>query len=425
MEYLKKLLGQKDPNAAQEFFANDPTMMQDMEEGVDGYEQRPTEQASSELFERNVDRAINNPYTGEDVSSEVEAEATRRSKEMADQADAERLAFESQQSQPEKSLAAEPPKSRDQMILEELQKIRKGSDDELKSAKTMDAIGNLLNVVSPMIENRQRARAIRSAQSLGADPGSLNMPKFAADNASKALSERQSKLNELIQEQKLMAALRPKSMSKLDEAKIRESEAKAKMYEARSGQSELIKEETKIRSENRKEKKQLERDVQNTEKLVKDLEDTQKIFNKYSKDSIGGTGSIATGFGAKKLISADLERLDSKFKQQNLETMSKMFQGMSKAVDSDSERKAFEAAQPSITNDDSTNKQIIEERIKKAQDLLNKQRAKANSIDSKGNIIEPDQGAQKDSSIEQYAKQYNINYEAAQRILKSRGYNAK
>jgi len=102
-----------------------------------------------------------------------------------------------------------------------------------------------------------------------------------------------------------------------------------------------------------------------------------------------------------------------------------MFQGMSKAVDSDAERRAFEAAQPSITNDDSTNKQIIEDRIKAAQDLLNKQRAKANSMDSKGNIIEPDQGAQKDSSIEQYAKQYNINYEAAQRILKSRGYNAK
>jgi hypothetical protein len=237
MEYLKKLLGQKDPNAAQEFFANDPTMMQDMEEGVDGYEQRPTEQASSELFERNVDRAINDAYAGGDVSPEVEAEATRRSQEMANQADAERLAFESQQSQPERSPAAEPPKSRDQMILEELQKIRKGSDDELKSAKTMDAIGNLLNVVSPMIENRQRARAIRSAQSLGADPGSLNMPKISTDNASRAMSERQSKLNELIQEQKLMAALQPKSMSKLDEAKIKESEAKAKMFQAKTEQA--------------------------------------------------------------------------------------------------------------------------------------------------------------------------------------------
>jgi len=425
MEYLRKLLGQKDPNAAQEFFADDPTMVQDMEEGTDGYQQRPTEQASSELFERNVDRAINDAYAGGDVSPEVEAEATRRSQEMADQVDAERLALESQQSPPSRSPAAQPPKSREEMLLEEFQKLRKGSDEELKSARNLDMVSSVFNVINPMLENRRRAKAIQSAQSIGADPGSLNMPKLATDNASRAMSERQSKINELIQEQKLMAALRPKSMSKLDEAKIRESEAKAKMYEARSGQSELIKEETKIRSDNRKEKKQLEKDVQNTEKLIKDLEDTQKIFNKYSKDSIGGTGSIATGFGAKKLISADLERLDSKFKQQNLETMSKMFQGMSKAVDSDSERKAFEAAQPSITNDDSTNKQIIEERIKKAQDLLNKQRAKANSIDSKGNIIEPDQGAQKDSSIEQYAKQYNINYEAAQRILKSRGYNAK
>jgi len=237
MEYLKKLLGQKDPNAAQEFFDNDPTMMQDMEEGVDGYEQRPTEQASSELFERNVDRALNDAYAGGDVPPEVEAEATRRSQEMANQADVERLAFESQQSQPNRSLAAQPPKSREEMLLEEFQKLRKGSDKELKSARNLDMISSVFNIINPMLENRRRAKAIQSAQSIGADPGSLNMPKFATDNASRALSERQSKINELIQEQKLMAALRPKSMSKLDEAKIKESEAKARMYESKAKQS--------------------------------------------------------------------------------------------------------------------------------------------------------------------------------------------
>jgi hypothetical protein len=237
MEYLRKLLGQKDPNAAQEFFADDPTMVQDMEEGTDGYQQRPTEQASSELFERNVDRAINDAYAGGDVSPEVEAEATRRSQEMADQVDAERLALESQQSPPSRSPAAQPPKSREEMLLEEFQKLRKGSDEELKSARNLDMVSSVFNVINPMLENRRRAKAIQSAQSIGADPGSLNMPKLATDNASRAMSERQSKINELIQEQKLMAALRPKSMSKLDEAKIRESEAKAKMFQAKTEQA--------------------------------------------------------------------------------------------------------------------------------------------------------------------------------------------
>jgi hypothetical protein len=63
------------------------------------------------------------------------------------------------------------------------------------------------------------------------------MPKFAADNASKALSERQSKLNELLQEQKLMAALQPKGTSPLDLAKIKEMEAKTKLYESKAKQS--------------------------------------------------------------------------------------------------------------------------------------------------------------------------------------------
>lgn len=232
MEYLRKLLGQKDPNAAEEFFANDPTMVQ----GVD-YTERPTEQASTELFERNVDRAINDPYAGGDVSPEVEAEAARRSQEMADQADAERLAFESQQSQPERSPAAQPPKSRDELLLEELQKLRKGSDEELKSARNMDLLSSAFNTIAPMLENRRRAKAMQSAQSIAADPGSLNIPKIATDNSSRALAERQAKINELMQEHKLMAALQPKAMSKLDEAKIKESEAKTKMFEAKAEQS--------------------------------------------------------------------------------------------------------------------------------------------------------------------------------------------
>jgi hypothetical protein len=231
MEYLRKLLGQNDPNAAEEFFANDRPMVREVD-----YTERPTEQADSELFERNVDRAINDPYAGSDMSPEVEAEATRRSQEMAGAAEAERVAFESQQSQPERTPAAEPPKSKEQMLLEEFQKMRKDSDERLKSAETMDAFGNLLNVISPMVENRRRAKAIQSAQSLGADPGSF-MPKIATDNASRALAGRQAKINELMQEQKLMAALQPKTMSKLDASKIRESEAKAKMYEAKAEQA--------------------------------------------------------------------------------------------------------------------------------------------------------------------------------------------
>jgi hypothetical protein len=318
-------------------------------------------------------------------------------------------------------------KPKELTLMEQLKALKSESDQEIKSARTMDEYSALVNAMAPYLQGFSRAKSIKASKSLGGDPGMVQAPGLPISRAKDLMGDRKSKIEELLTQQKIAALEQPKTMSKLDAAKIRESEAKAKMYESRSGQSidqkELIKEETKIRSENRQEKKQLERDAQNTEKLLKDLEDTKKLFESYSKGSVGGTGPLATGFGSKKVFSADLERLDSKFKQQNLETMSKMFQGMSKAVDSDAERRAFESAQPAITNDDSTNQQIIEDRIKAAKELLNKQRAKASSIDSKGNAIEQDN--QVDPTIEQYAKQNNINYKKAEQILKSRGYNAK
>jgi hypothetical protein len=63
--------------------------------------------------------------------------------------------------------------------------------------------------------------------------------------------------------------------------------------------------------------------------------------------------------GAKKYFSQDLENLDARYKDISLNKMVSMFSGMSKAVDSDAERRAFEATTASIKNDDKTNLQIL------------------------------------------------------------------
>jgi len=148
------------------------------------------------------------------------------------------------------------------------------------------------------------------------------------------------------------------------------------------------KEQVVQRKENRQKRKEVESDISTTEKLLKNLKDTKKLFEEYSKKTVAGTGWAATGLGAKKLFDKKLERLDAKFKENNVEKMASLFKGMSKAVDSDAERAAFEKAQPSITNDDDTNRKILEDRIKAAEDLLIKQKSTFNSIDKEGNIKE-------------------------------------
>lgn len=152
---------------------------------------------------------------------------------------------------------------------------------------------------------------------------------------------------------------------------------------------EEIKEDVKVRTENRKTKKELEKNLESTENLIKDLERTQEIFNKYSKNTPGGTGPMATLGGLTKYTSADAQNLDAQFKKLNLDTMAKLFQGMSKAVDSDAERRAFEAAQPSLTNDDNVNRRLIQDRLQAARSLATKLKKAANSIDQRGNFVEP------------------------------------
>lgn len=89
------------------------------------------------------------------------------------------------------------------------------------------------------------------------------------------------------------------------------------------------------------------------------LENAFDKFINYSKNSkFGGTGPIATMGGLKSYVDEETQELDAVFKELTLDEI-KSFAGMSKTVDSDAERRFLEQTQPSTTNDDSVNAQII------------------------------------------------------------------
>ena len=89
------------------------------------------------------------------------------------------------------------------------------------------------------------------------------------------------------------------------------------------------------------------------------IDDAINEMYKYYNKNPGGTGPFATFGGLKAKYDTDTQALNSKFKLINIKNMAATFQGMSKAVDSNTERAAWEATQPSLTNDDSVNANIL------------------------------------------------------------------
>lgn len=147
-------------------------------------------------------------------------------------------------------------------------------------------------------------------------------------------------------------------------------------------------EDAQIRKENRKLREGLSGAETSLKGQLSALKEAKKQFEKYSKNSTGGTGFLSTYGGAKKVFSKDLESLDSTFKRLQLDEMVKIFAGLSKAIDSDAERKAFESTQPSITLDDATNMMILERKIQAAEGLLKKTEAAKNRYDTRGNFTD-------------------------------------
>jgi hypothetical protein len=216
-----------------------------------------------------------------------------------------------------------------------------------------------------------------------------------ADAEAKVRAAQQGKLGELLTEYKLQKTMGPETESAAEKLK------REKMEADRDYKKEQI---SKIRGEGIYAKKEEKEDKKPTifekkleEKAAEDyikvqqvaedsvkqnaqLEDALQSQLKFSKDTVFGTGLLYsdlpfTDKSPFRGLNREAEQLDAKYKQLGLDKMVKMFSGMSKAVDSDAERLAFEKTTPSIKNDDATNTQII--LGAKAINFRNKVEAKA------------------------------------------------
>jgi hypothetical protein len=296
-------------------------------------------------------------------------------------------------------------KAGDDLTLEQQEVIK--ADLDLKKVNLAKAQKELIDSDKSDIEKQQ---------------GLANIQKTFADiKKTEAEVEKMNKTSEL---------------ALLDQVKIKESEARTKESEARTekykADSKRLEEDRKQKQEvadlqkKTKERKLIEKNRQDREELenanekIKKVERLEKLLSKK-----GGV----TGFFDNTVQSLiDSQRVDSEATARNIarqelmdlavdQTLLKTAQ--TKGAISDQEMALFQKGIPSLYAQEPEWVTWLG-KVKDTQ-----KRLIAKIQETSPTSAQPDQGAQKDSSIEQYAKQYNINYEAAQRILKSRGYNAK
>lgn len=282
-------------------------------------------------------------------------------------------------------------------ILAQLKAAREANASKLAGARQSDKMTELGNII--MKSGSQIGQGL--ANRAGTTNVKLEPSQVAAEETKFAGEAGKSRLSELMQDYGIKKGVEDTAYSRKTAEQARQDKlserAEERAYknrmldiaESKSKEDKLLnredkKEEIQIKKENRKTRSTLNTAEKGLEEQIKNLEDTKKVFEDYSKKSVGGTGPLATGFGLKKAVSSDLERLNSKFKKGSLEEMSRLFAGMSKAVDSEGERRAFESTQPSIELDDATNRAILKERLEAAKRLLDKTRKAKQIYDRTG-----------------------------------------
>jgi hypothetical protein len=134
---------------------------------------------------------------------------------------------------------------------------------------------------------------------------------------------------------------------------------------------EAAKEDAKFRAEGRKINRELDQDLKTLKKKKAQLLEMKKSYDKYLKDTTL-PGPIGTVFGTTGSIDKDDNKMQAEFNRFALEEMGRMFEGMSKAIDSDAERRFFESTQPNIANFAGTNKDIMDRYLREVNSLISK-----------------------------------------------------
>lgn len=293
-----------------------------------------------------------------------------------------------------------------QELLAKRDKVYTDSQAEIKAAREKDARNAMLANVVKALGNLGAAEVQRKA---GVKAGLESFqPVKGVDTASGIASDRDKMLSKLKEDLAIIQAGKKSQMSELDKAKLDVEKEKLELQRKKlekEGKKEAplsfeekeriksnlkleqeeVKQSNRIKKDNLKTRAAAEKSVSDTdEQLAKVKRAKQLLKQAVQKGGIADTGPIdqyITGLGKEG------QQLRQAFNDLSLSKMSKLFQGMSKAVDSDAERKMFEQSQASLGNYPDVNMQVLNDMEKSLNSLKKKNQNLYNRYDKKGNEL--------------------------------------
>ena len=231
--------------------------------------------------------------------------------------------------------------------------------------------------------------------------GSIDAAKSSAAAKKKAELEGIQQLQGMLQ--KNIAMNKKKEMSPYEKAQIEQKE-KDRAAKEKADEVKTIKEKTKelaklesvkredetkneriLQKENRKNREAAEKSLKDIDKQIDMVKKGQKMLKESTKSMISDTGPIDQYISP---MSTQGQKLRQTFNEISLDKMTKMFAGMSKAIDSDAERKFFEQSQPSMGNYPEVNASVLADTLKNLESLKQKNKDVLRSIDPKGRKVE-------------------------------------
>lgn len=159
-------------------------------------------------------------------------------------------------------------------------------------------------------------------------------------------------------------------------------------------QKEGIRQKGKMAEENRKKRAALETDYQTWDALERQIDDAISQATTYSKGRGPGTGIGAQILSKTGSLAPQTQALDTALQKLSMDQLVKQFSGMSKAIDTNAERQAFQKTVPSIGMDDALLMKELKLRKEAAQRAKERIKEATSLYDKEGKFVIPPRGTE-------------------------------
>lgn len=301
----------------------------------------------------------------------------------------------------------ESPMSRSEALLAEYQRMMGKDQEELKAARERDrmlkvggALGDSLatiinarsqmNVKAPGVKVQEGAGLGEIADMFARAPeiqGDVNARRqdLLKQYAEMARGER-AQLDRDLRERQI-AAYEAQTRAQARKAN-RDSEEKATKetqpsFEEKEKIKANVKEEVQVAKENRQLKEKLEPAIATVDDQIKNVKTALNLIN---RSKFAGTGPLDQYFAG---ATPEGQLLKKALRNIQLDTLVTKFQGMSRAVDTETDRKFFQETQPDMGNFETTNKKMLADILERLEGIKERSQSKLKEITSQKETEKP------------------------------------